>query len=54
MPNTAELSCRIIRVVYEVSREVGLTESLAIGPAMRVLEVGELLEAAPAEGVWNV
>ena len=30
--------CRIIRVVYEVKREVNLTETLAIGPAMRTLE----------------
>ena len=32
-------------MVYEVKREVNLTESLAIGPAMRALEVGELVEA---------
>ena len=38
-------TCRIIRVVYEVVKEVGITESLAIGPAMRTLQVGEVLEA---------
>jgi len=52
---------RIIRVVYEVKREVNLTETLAIGPAMRTLEVGEHLEVhagpraeASGEGVQRL
>lgn len=44
MPHIDMPSLRIIRVVYEVKREVNLTETLAIGPAMRTLEAG------PAEG----
>ena len=36
---------RIIRVCYEVTKEVALTETVALGPAMRNLQVGEVLEA---------
>ena len=32
-------------MVYEVVKEVGITESLANAPAMRSLQVGEVLEA---------
>lgn len=30
---------------YEVTKEVALTETVALGPAMRNLQVGEVLEA---------
>ena len=48
--NNADLSgmalsdARLIRLCYEVTKEVDLTESLALGPAMRSLQLGEILE----------
>jgi len=41
---TREEFTRIIRVCYEVTKEVALTETVALGPAMRNLQVGEVLE----------
>ena len=38
------LSARLIRLCCEVTKEVDLTESLALGPAMRSLQLGEILE----------
>ena len=37
---------RVIRLVYEVQKEVGITDTLAIGPPIRSLQPGEVLEAS--------
>ena len=42
---------RIIRLCYEVKTAVDLTEQLALGPAMRSLQPGEILEAGHGS-VW--
>ena len=43
---TAQMGpARIIRLCYEVKTAVDLTEQLALGPAMRSLQPGEILEA---------
>ncbi|CAJ1358590.1 unnamed protein product [Effrenium voratum] len=57
---TREEFARLIRVVYEVVRDVGITETLSLGPPMRPLALGELVEvqagpkAEPSEGLQRI
>jgi hypothetical protein len=44
-PDGPRWAARIIRLCYEVKTAVDLTEQLALGPAMRSLQPGEILEA---------
>lgn len=57
---TREEFGRIIRLCYEVKTAVDLTEQLALGPAMRSLQPGEILEvqagprSEPSEGMLRI